>query len=84
MTQVNRTIRQGIMTGQDPPWMGDSKAEALREAVREAFRPLTLEQLNGAACAVCGATDRPLTPIGVDTTMHTELRRCDRCEDVPT
>lgn len=41
---------------------------------------LTPVQLDGCACVVCGSNQRPMIPLGLETSTSTEVFRCDRDE----
>ena len=41
---------------------------------------LTPEQLDGCACVVCGSNQRPMIPLGLETSTSSEVFRCDRDE----
>ncbi len=44
------------------------------------LKRLTPEQLDGRACVVCGENFRPMVPLGLETSMSTEVFHCDREE----
>jgi Domain of unknown function (DUF6429) len=57
-------------------------SERTFSAVPASARPreLTQEQLNGCACVVCGSNQRPMVPLGLETSLSPEVFRCDREE----
>ena len=41
---------------------------------------LTYDQLDGCACVVWGSNQRPMLPLGLETSISSEVFRCDRDE----
>jgi hypothetical protein len=62
---------------------GRERAKALFEQMFCGSRNrglLTAEQLDGRACVVCGSNQRPMIPLGLETSTSSEVFRCDRDE----